>query len=432
MNKAKILFVDDEQEILNAFKRALRRDFDLTLHSSALEAIEYLQKNSVDIIVSDMRMPEMDGAEFLAKAKTIAPDSVRILITGFSEMEATIRAINEGQIYSYIAKPWDNEQLKLLLRQAASHRMLEQEKVRLTQALMVKNEALNQLNDTLEKKVEERTKALKIKHDKLTHSHQNLRSLYKSVLSLISHVVDHSAAQQVGHASRVAAHCGAFCQHLELDKNTCTSVQLAGQFHQLSMMDISAELINIPFEHLTNHQKQAFVAKTLESASLISVFPPLNEVAKVISQRHESYCGKGLPNQLAGEEINIGARILRIVADYDLLIHGKMAGEILIPAKAKALMLGKYAANYDLNLLKQYFDWLSKTLHNKESNLEFVLGSDELFEGLIASKDILNERNACYLSKNTILDTNNIDKLRFLEKNSGVCLIYYVKLHHHE
>lgn len=137
-----ILIVDDEKDNLEALKRLLRSDFELTLETSPFQALKQAQKREFAVIVSDQRMPEMTGVELLEKAKLLAPLTTRVLLTGYTDMEAVVGAINRGQIYRYIAKPWDPEELKMTLRQAA-------EAFRLRRELELKNRALTKSNEEL-------------------------------------------------------------------------------------------------------------------------------------------------------------------------------------------------------------------------------------------------------------------------------------------
>lgn len=130
-----ILIVDDEQDNLEALRRLLRNLYEVTITTSPFEALKLVQKGAYHVIVSDQRMPEMTGVELLEKVKNVAPATVRILLTGYTEIESVIGAINRGNIYRYVAKPWDPEDLKLTLRQA-------NESYHLRRELEMKNEAL--------------------------------------------------------------------------------------------------------------------------------------------------------------------------------------------------------------------------------------------------------------------------------------------------
>lgn len=142
LEKIKILYIDDEVNNLNAFKASFRRDFDITLCESPLDARALMDQKEFDIIVTDQRMPEMTGTEFLSSILEEFPDPMRILLTGFSDIEAVIDAINKGQVYRYVTKPWHEEELKGIIKGAYEVYALRQENKVLTKSLLQANEQL--------------------------------------------------------------------------------------------------------------------------------------------------------------------------------------------------------------------------------------------------------------------------------------------------
>ena len=119
-NKLNLLLLDDEDNVLKALWRLLRREYNIACFTQGREALDYMEDNEVHIIVSDMRMPQMSGSEFLEQARVIRPSAYRLLLTGFSDINSTISAINDGGIYSYISKPWDNDNVRLSLKKHRS------------------------------------------------------------------------------------------------------------------------------------------------------------------------------------------------------------------------------------------------------------------------------------------------------------------------
>jgi response regulator RpfG family c-di-GMP phosphodiesterase len=135
----KILIVDDEQYILESFYRFCKiRKWTAFTSNSCLEALDILQKESIDIIISDMRMPEMDGVTFLTKAKALSPQSIRILLTGYADMKAVENAVNEAKVYSYLSKPWDDQMLESVINSAADFKAKENERLRLIDEIACK------------------------------------------------------------------------------------------------------------------------------------------------------------------------------------------------------------------------------------------------------------------------------------------------------
>lgn len=141
-----LLLVDDEENMISSLKRLLRREgYCILSAGGGAEGLEILAKHHVDVIVSDQRMPQMTGVEFLRQVKTMYPDTVRIVLSGYTELQSITDAINEGAIYKFLTKPWDDEQLRANIQEAFRHKELGDENQRLSAELTVVNEQLRRL-----------------------------------------------------------------------------------------------------------------------------------------------------------------------------------------------------------------------------------------------------------------------------------------------
>lgn len=141
-SRAAILYIDDEEHNLVAFKAVLRRDFEIYTAISVKEARKYLEDYEIKIIVSDQRMPQTTGVQFFSEIKKSHPEPIRILLTGYSDMEAVIDAINKGEVYRYLTKPWDSDYMKSILQQAMELFDLRRENKQLVTDLKRVNEQL--------------------------------------------------------------------------------------------------------------------------------------------------------------------------------------------------------------------------------------------------------------------------------------------------
>ena len=128
--------------------------------NDASEALELLDRHPTQVVVTDQRMPEMSGVDFLAQVRDRHPDIVRMMLTGYTEMNVAVDAINRGEIYRLITKPWNDDELRATLRQAFDHADLKNEIKRLNQVTREQNFKLQDMNRNLEVKVRERTKQL--------------------------------------------------------------------------------------------------------------------------------------------------------------------------------------------------------------------------------------------------------------------------------
>ncbi len=140
----RILYLDDEENNLFAFKALFRRDYEIFTTTSPQEAVRYLNENEVQVILSDQKMPEISGVEFFELTITDYPDAVRVLVTGYADIEAVIDAINKGQVYRYVTKPWDENDLRICIENSFDRYFSKIEIKR-------KNAELQELNDQLQK-----------------------------------------------------------------------------------------------------------------------------------------------------------------------------------------------------------------------------------------------------------------------------------------
>lgn len=140
--KIRILYVDDEENNLRSFKATFRRDFNIHIAISGQEGLEIVKKEPLDLIVTDQRMPNMTGIEFLVKVQEINPEPIRILLTGYSDINAVIDAINKGQVYRYLTKPWNEDEVRQTIHAAYEVVRLRRENKDLMDKLERANEQL--------------------------------------------------------------------------------------------------------------------------------------------------------------------------------------------------------------------------------------------------------------------------------------------------
>ena len=130
-----VLYIDDEINNLNSFKAAFRRDFNIFTAQSAREGRKLLDNNEIGVVITDQRMPAITGIEFLESIIPVYPDTIRILLTGFADINAVMDAINRGQVYKYLVKPWHNEELKMYIQNALEIYHLRRENKQLAEKL---------------------------------------------------------------------------------------------------------------------------------------------------------------------------------------------------------------------------------------------------------------------------------------------------------
>jgi DNA-binding NtrC family response regulator len=180
-----LLLVDDEDNIVRSLMRLLHGEgYNILTADSGQQGLELLRENEVGVIISDQRMPEMSGVQFLGKVKDLFPDTVRIMLSGYTDLNSVTDAINEGAIFKFLTKPWDDELLRRNISEAFRHFELSHENQRLKQELQRSNEELRKANEALEKHLKQQGHTVDIQHRSLQISQEILENLPVGVIGV--------------------------------------------------------------------------------------------------------------------------------------------------------------------------------------------------------------------------------------------------------
>lgn len=187
MSEHTLLIVDDEPNVLKSLKRLLMdEDIKILTAESGEEGLKAFDANKIQLVISDYRMPGMNGVEFLRKVKELYPETIRLILSGYADAVAIVEAINEGQVYKFITKPWNDQELLTTIIRTIEQFELQQENKKLYSELEARNQELQQLAKSLEIKVSERTRDLEIRNRALTISQNILNLLPVGVLGVDS------------------------------------------------------------------------------------------------------------------------------------------------------------------------------------------------------------------------------------------------------
>ncbi|MBI5140620.1 MAG: response regulator [Nitrospirae bacterium] len=185
-DQVRILCVDDEKNVLRALERIFMDEpYEILIAMSGQEGLDVLSDEpGIQVVISDFRMPGMNGVDFLKEVYKRRPDTVRIVLSGYADIAAVVAAINDGRIYKFIPKPWNDDELKVTINNAIERYFLQKRNQQLTEELKVKNEELTLLNEGLENLVAERTEELRFQNRVLDRAWRVLESLPIGVVGL--------------------------------------------------------------------------------------------------------------------------------------------------------------------------------------------------------------------------------------------------------
>lgn len=415
----RILVVDDEPSVLSALRRLLRHNgFEVFLADSGRAGLDLLTRESIDVVLSDMRMPEMNGAEFLEQVFTRWPETKRILLTGYSDVGATIAAINRGKIWRYIAKPWDDGDLVMTVQQALGHRYLIRENARLLKLTQEQNDALKSLNESLEARVEARTQELQ-------QALKTLRQSFVNTINVFSGILELRGGLLAGHSRRVADHARRVARRMGLPDNEIQEIFLAGLLHDIGKLGLSDEAIEHPFNTLGPQQRGEVMKHPAKGETLLMPIHQLAGVAELVRCHHELFDGKGYPEGLSGFQIPLGARILSVVNDYDALQLGTLVPHPQRPPEALRYLFDNAGKRYDPSVVEAFGQVLAEQLRPDELS-ETPVRHSALQPGMRLTRDLMHQDGYLLLARDHVLNAQEIAQLARLAATEDHAITVYI------
>jgi putative nucleotidyltransferase with HDIG domain len=304
-----VLFVDDEVNILKALARLFRGEpVRVFTASSSAEALALIASESIQVVVSDQRMPGASGVKLLAQVRERHPEVVRILLTGHAEIETAIEAINEGNIFRLLTKPWHDHELRSVIRQALEDYSMRAEVMRLNRLTQVQNAQLQEINVLLERKVGERMGELQAKN-------KELRKAYLSTVRALSEAVDAKDPYTRGHSERVGVYASRIARELGCPSAFIERIYLAGLLHDIGKIGVPDAIIGKP-ERLSASEYALMKKHPEIGARILEPVEFLADVVDCVRHHHEWYDGSplGYPERLRADAIPYPSRII-LVAD---------------------------------------------------------------------------------------------------------------------
>lgn len=369
---ARVLLVDDEPAILDGLRRQLRRSFEVVTAVGGEEALQLMGSSEpFAVVLSDMRMPGLDGAAFLAIVRERHPDTVRLLLTGQSDMASTIAAINDGQIYRFLTKPCPASTVEAALRDATElHRQA-----------------------CAERDVLERT----------------LRGAVQALLDALS-LASPKAFSRAARVSKLVTELAE-----TIDVRPDWQLEISGMLAQLGAVTVPTAVLDkmdagLP---LSADEQEMVDAVPGVSERLLAGIPRLEPLAAAIGQQGLRYDGRGSrPGAPVGDDLPLAARLLKIAVDIDRMRSQRL------PALTILKTMGTDAGAYDPRILDL---WTAS--HSEPAAAElvpFTVDIEELQSGMVLAEDVLNTRGVVLLGRGSSVSDVLVRRLRNHASNGDV------------
>ncbi|MGH9873868.1 MAG: HD domain-containing phosphohydrolase [Pyrinomonadaceae bacterium] len=314
----KMLIVDDELANLRLLERLFARDYECLTASSGVEAIRLLEQHDVAILLTDQRMPGLTGIELLRHTARSRPHMVRILLTGYTDVEVLEEAINSGLVYMYVTKPWNNEDLKIVISRACDH--YESNK---------------------------KSSSLVMANDRLLSRLQEIKSRVVTSLGEMLKLRDEYAYD---HAVRVSDCANAIAQHMGLNELEIEELSAAAMLHDLA--EVNRPKASPRGRSLGDSQTMFTQAHAESEAKLLAAIPELANVSDFVTLHRENFDGSGSPTGLRAEQIPLLSRILRVAVEYNLMIQPKPPAASMRPEEAMRFLSQRAGKQFDPKIIE--------------------------------------------------------------------------------
>lgn len=409
-----VLCVDDEPNILSSLQRALRnpRLRVLTAPGGA-EALDLLRRTPVDLVISDMRMPGMDGAQLLEEVRRHWPEVMRMLLTGHADMGSTVAAINRGGIFRYVHKPWDAAELMGAVEQATAMLALQRERDRLEALTQRQNAELQAFNHELEQRVTARTAELEKANSRLHAGYLQSIKAFMSLLELRSGAL-------AGHGRRVADTARHIARAMGLAEELVKQVFIAGLVHDIGLLGLSDQQLDKPTGRYSAEEMEHYRGHALRGEQTLLALDDMHALLPLVRSHHEHFDGSGFPAQLAGAAIPLGARILAVADAWDDLLHGQAVAQKLAPGEARVFMQRRRGTQFDPEVLDVFL--MVTEARTATAPARLVLPTSALKEGMVLAEDLLSAQGVMMLAAGHRLSAALIARLAEFEKRQGTAL----------
>lgn len=422
-----VLTVDDEPSVLSALRRLFRMQGYQTLQAaSGAEGLAMLRDKPVDLVISDMRMPEMDGVQFLEQVRSVSPNAGRILLTGYADISATIAAINRGEIQRYVAKPWDDQDLLLVVRDALERRALERRNAELAELTRRQNDELLEANRTLESRVAARTAELQQVNDMLEATYADLDSTFMLSVNVFASLLEMREGS-AGHARRVAELAEATARRLGLGEREARDVHLGALLHDVGKMGLPDSMLGKPVSAYSPEETARYRHHPVDGETALMPLTRLQGAARIVRQHHERMDGRGFPDGLDGAQIVIGARIVAAASDLDGLLHGTLSEKKHTPDQARQMMTRGVGSHYDGAVVEALLKAADDIARAQADDVE--IQALDLVPGMVLARDLLSAKGAILLASGYVFDDRIVRQVRDFARREGVRLSLHVRRH---
>jgi len=309
-----LLLVDDDPDVLATLARGFRRKYTILTASGGAQAIEFINTEQIDLIICDQRMPDITGDQVLKHADQHQPESIRILLTGYSDMDLLVNCVNEAHIYQYISKPWEPDDLKLMVQRALESLDLQRQ---------------------------------------LDVAHQQLATAYRDTVVMLCMAAEGKDEDTSSHLFRVQYYTEALAEAMGYSKEDAEHMGLMSMLHDIGKLYVPDAILKKPAK-LDNEEWGVMKKHPLHGVKILGENPFYQQAREISAGHHEKFDGTGYPKGLVGEQTPLEARIVKLADVFDALTSKRPYKEPWSMGDAMKLIEDESGLSFDPNIVLKF------------------------------------------------------------------------------
>ena len=401
MERYKVLVVDDEINILNTLKRLLRSDdLEVLITTSQGVALDHLRNSEIALILSDQKMPHMEGTHLLEQARSLSPKTIRIMVTGYADTQTAMKAINIAGVHRFLTKPWIDAELITIVREAGKTYATTVKSGKLLNLLVKRGELAPE--DSLDEEV---SRHLADSLKDLSRWEETARERPPGVIEMMRKTLHFHGPEISAHCQRVAELCVRIGNIIGLKVQESMDLEIAASLHDIGKIGLPEEVLKLPETSLSDYQLKLLNTHPKRGAELLSQIPGMQAIARIIAHHHEAYDGSGFPSGLLENTIPLASRILFVADQYDKALSGKVEEVDAVPGHVLQYLESDLLPKLDSEVLKALKECIIVQKPAKEINVQ----PRDLIPGMVLTRELRTAADVLLFAEFTELTPFHIE-----------------------
>lgn len=433
-----VLIVDDEPYVLRAVSRLLRDvDAEVLTAQSGKQAVKVMASSNISVLVSDQFMPGMSGTELLEYTRQRHPDIVRVMLTGNNDLATAVEAINRGDVFRFVLKPWNNDELLTIIKMALEQHQLRVSHKRYQDYVHQQNDRLRLLNEELERRVSERTRALAESHEQIESLYADLRESFDATINVLLDFMQVGDHKIVDHCRRTATRAQMLARRMRLPEEAITPLVRAALLHWLGLIGASESLLTKPVDEFDAEEQSEWEYHPLLAQQVLMRVSALERTSEIIlnyTRRYDDHSWReGVvfeDGSIVNAELVQQTRILFICSSfeypktvYDPMSSPEQRDESFFIQRGILELKRGNSTRFDPVIAREFIGMIEEQYaeHRREVRLQSVL---ELSEGMILSRPLETLQGIPIAPRDTAVTNELLRQFQLFNHTGGLGPIF--------